>query len=123
FVGTMNFFEAEVVSRNSDSVVINAHAAGAVTLPATTCSAKTGSRVVLAVRPERISLATDGALKGRVSATNYLGAYTQLRVDVDGLAAPIAVSVQNTASGHETPRPGSQVALTWNPESFVILEP
>jgi spermidine/putrescine transport system ATP-binding protein len=118
----MNLFEGEVVSRSSDTIVINARAVGTVTLPAATSSPVAGSRVLLALRPEKIAVATDGALKGRVSATNYLGAHTNLHIDVEGLSKPVAVSVQNAPSEFQAPGLGETVALNWNAQSFVILE-
>ena len=123
FVGTMNFFEAEIVSRDADRCVVHAGPIGTASLAKAPDFAKQGAKVLLALRPEKISIAGDGALKGIVSETNYLGEHTHLRVTIEGLAHPVAVSVQNGAPGSETPGPGATVALTWNAQSFVILEP
>jgi len=122
FVGTMNFFEAEIVSRDTDRCVVHAGPIGTAILAMAPDFAKQGAKVLLALRPEKISIAGDGALKGTVSATNYLGEHTHLRVAIEGLPHSVAVSVQNGAPGSETPAPGATVALTWNPQSFVVLE-
>jgi len=122
FVGTMNFFEAEIVSRDADRCVVHAGPIGKAILDKAPDFAKPGAKVLLALRPEKISIAGDGALKGTVTAANYLGEHTHLRVAIEGLPHPVAVSVQNGAPGSEAPGPGAAVALTWNSQSFVVLE-
>ena len=123
FIGSMNFFAGEVLSREGNHAVVRAGVIGTIALPKAPSFATAGAKVLLALRPERILVAPQGGLKATVRATNYLGERTHLGVEIEGLENPVSVSVPNEAGSFETPVPGMTIALTWNPESFVVLPP
>jgi spermidine/putrescine ABC transporter ATP-binding subunit len=114
FIGTMNFFEATVVSAEGGNLELDAgplgHLKAAGAFPA-------GARVLIAVRPEKITLSTSaGSVKGTVAASVYLGERSHFNVMVEGLKAPVSVAVQNAAHAS-----GEMVYLSWAPEAMVIL--
>ncbi len=124
FLGTSNLIEAEVDTRSGDDLVVKA-AGGKLVLPGARCSAPAaaGGRVLVGVRPEKISLThVDDAgaipegrnrLTGTIAGTSFIGVSTQYVVDC--AACPeFEVYAQNI---DRDPRlvPGAQVVLHWNP--------
>nr|WTC11510.1 ABC transporter ATP-binding protein [Streptomyces anthocyanicus] len=124
FLGTSNLIEAEVDTRSGDDVVVKA-AGDKLVLPGARCSApaKTGGKVLVGVRPEKISLthADDAGsipegrnrITGRIGSTSFIGVSTQYVVDC--AACPeFEVYAQNI---DRDPRltPGAEVVLHWNP--------
>jgi len=123
FIGTMNFFEGTLAAVEADKLVVNAGALGYVRLAADTQTRKTDDPIALAIRPERISLSTEpgeGATRGMIAASAYLGERSHLNVLIEGRAEPVAVAVQNGAR-HGGYRAGEAVYLGFPPDAFVIL--
>jgi len=88
-------------------------------------AAPPGSRVLIALRPEKIALsagAVPGAIVGSVAAAAYLGERSHYTINVPGRAEPVSVSGQNAEKivtrGHA---PGDTVYLSWAPEAVVVL--
>jgi spermidine/putrescine transport system ATP-binding protein len=80
-------------------------------------------RVAAGVRPEKITLAPGGGentLEGRVAETAYIGVATQVVVETE--AGTVQVFAQNIDSGGRIPRPGSNVTLSWSPESTFVVD-
>ena len=80
-------------------------------------------RVAAGVRPEKITLGEDGGqnrLSGKVAETAYIGVATQLVVDTP--AGTVQVFAQNIGSGKRIPAAGSNVTLSWSPESTFVVE-
>ncbi|MGC9379203.1 ABC transporter ATP-binding protein [Streptomyces sp. MH13] len=126
FLGTSNLVEAEVDTRSggSDDVVVKA-AGDKLVLPGPRCSApvRAGGRILVGVRPEKISIthADDDAsvpegrnrLTGRISSTSFIGVSTQYVVDC--AACPeFEVYAQNIDRDARL-APGADVVLHWNP--------
>jgi spermidine/putrescine transport system ATP-binding protein/putrescine transport system ATP-binding protein len=129
FVGTMNFFEATVrvsgAERMADIAGLGRHA-----LNGSAAGRGEGERVLIAIRPESLTLSNgqpDGAMRaapGRVQARQYLGGRQLLHVAVDGRSAPVAVSA--AASRGDDPWEGSEgrpVWLSWKPDAVSVLDP
>ena len=79
--------------------------------------------VAAGVRPEKITLGEDGGqnrLSGKVAETAYIGVATQLVVDTP--AGTVQVFAQNIGSGKRIPAAGSNVTLSWSPESTFVVE-
>jgi spermidine/putrescine transport system ATP-binding protein/putrescine transport system ATP-binding protein len=119
FIGTMNFFDATVVSSDT----LEAGPLGRVRAAVTQAP---GTPVLIAVRPEKIVVAKDGTgddpfIKGTIAASAYLGERNHIHVLVDGLKEPVAVAQQNQDRDGEYYRAGDAVALSWPPEAMVIL--
>jgi spermidine/putrescine transport system ATP-binding protein len=80
--------------------------------------------VAAGVRPEKISIGHGGGgneLAGTVLETAYIGVATQLVVST--AAGTVHVFAQNIDSGGRVPGPGSNVMLTWSPESTFVVAP
>jgi spermidine/putrescine transport system ATP-binding protein len=83
---------------------------------------RTGA-VSAGVRPEKITLGPGGGeneLEGMVAETAYIGVATQLVVETE--AGTIQVFAQNIGTGAPVLPPGSNVTLSWSPDSTFVVE-
>ncbi|MET9374104.1 ABC transporter ATP-binding protein [Streptomyces sp. NPDC002992] len=124
FLGTSNLIEAEVVETGGTDLVVSA-GGGKLRLPADRCSAtvRTGGKVLVGVRPEKISLAhADDAGKiaegrnrvtGRIADSSFIGVSTQYVVNSPA-GAELQVYEQNIERDTRL-TPGAEVVLHWNP--------
>ena len=83
---------------------------------------KTGP-VAAGVRPEKINIGRGGGvneLAGTVVETAYIGVATQLVVSTT--AGTVHVFAQNIDTGGRVPAPGSNVILSWSPESTFVVD-
>ena len=122
FIGETNFIEAEVTERIGDDGKIRLPSGIAVAQKITT-NAGVGSRVTLAIRPERIDLVQadgDSHLKGRVDNIVYFGTDTTFHLGLDGGQA-VTVRMQNRQGHQEVLRVGDIVGLRIAPEAMQIL--
>ncbi|WP_338701071.1 ABC transporter ATP-binding protein [Streptomyces sp. Q6] len=126
FLGTSNFIEAEVTGSAGDDLTLRPVGAdGKLTLPTARCSAPTtaGGRVLLGVRPEKISLAhaddataiPDGRnrLTGRIADSSFIGVSTQYVIEGQA-GETLEVYAQNIERDSRL-APGAEVVLHWNP--------
>ncbi|MFF2964624.1 ABC transporter ATP-binding protein [Streptomyces sp. NPDC057963] len=123
FLGTSNLIEGEIVSAGTDVVV--AAGDGKLRLPADRCTAPTvnGGKLLLGVRPEKISLAhaddadaiADGRNRatGRIVDSSFIGVSTQYVVESPAGKA-LQVYEQNIERDGRLV-PGAEVVLHWNP--------
>ncbi|MFG2771192.1 ABC transporter ATP-binding protein [Streptomyces sp. NPDC048350] len=123
FLGTSNLIEAEVVETGGSDLVVTA-GGGKLQLPAARCSAtvRTGGKVLVGVRPEKISLAhaddaekiADGRNKvtGRIVDSSFIGVSTQYVVNSPA-GAELQVYEQNIERDTRLV-PGAEVVLHWN---------
>jgi spermidine/putrescine transport system ATP-binding protein len=80
-------------------------------------------QVAAGVRPEKLSIGRDGGvneLAGKVVESAYIGVATQLVVDTR--AGTVQVFAQNIDSGGGVPATGSNVILSWSPESTFVVD-
>jgi len=80
-------------------------------------------QVAAGVRPEKLSIGRDGGvneLAGKVVESAYIGVATQLVVDTR--AGTVQVFAQNIDSGGGVPATGSNVTLSWSPESTFVVD-
>ncbi|MFJ5865892.1 ABC transporter ATP-binding protein [Streptomyces parvus] len=124
FLGTSNLIEGEIVSTGEDLVV--AASGGKLALPRERCSASSttaGGRLLLGIRPEKISLAhADDAddiaagrnrVTGRITDSSFIGVSTQYVVESPAGKA-LQVYEQNIERDTRLV-PGAEVVLHWNP--------
>ncbi|MEV7534987.1 MULTISPECIES: ABC transporter ATP-binding protein [Streptomyces] len=126
FLGTSNLIEAEVVETGSGSadVVVTA-GGGKLRLPGERCTdaVRQGGKLLVGVRPEKISLAhaddagsiADGRnrVTGRIVDSSFIGVSTQYVVNSPA-GAELQVYEQNVERDARL-RPGAEVVLHWNP--------
>ena len=79
--------------------------------------------VAAGVRPEKITIGAGGGaneLPGTVAETAYIGVATQ--VVVRTAAGIVQVFAQNMDAGGRVPAPGTNVVLSWAPESTFVVD-
>ncbi|MFF0447056.1 ABC transporter ATP-binding protein [Streptomyces sp. NPDC004609] len=131
FLGTSNLIEAEVVTNGGGEIVVTAGDAR-LRLPAERCatSPSPGSRLLVGVRPEKISLVhaddaggvADGRNRftGTIADSSFIGVSTQYRID-SAVSPELEVYVQNVERDTRLV-PGAEVVLHWNPEHTFGLD-
>ena len=75
------------------------------------------------MRPEKITIGAGGGaneLPGTISETAYIGVATQ--VVVRTAAGVVHVFAQNLDAGGRVPAPGTNVILSWAPESTFVVD-
>ncbi|NEB80732.1 ABC transporter ATP-binding protein [Streptomyces sp. SID14478] len=124
FLGTSNLIEAEIAGRSGDDLSLRA-GDGKLVLPAARCSAptSTGGKVLVGVRPEKISLThaddaggiPDGRnrITGRIADSSFIGVSTQYVID-SPLCDEFEVYAQNIERDARLVA-GAEVVLHWNP--------
>ncbi|MEV8319990.1 ABC transporter ATP-binding protein [Streptomyces sp. NPDC059900] len=132
FLGTSNFIEAEIAGRSGEDLTLKA-GDGKLTLPAARCTAPTttGGKVILGVRPEKISLthaddageipAGRNRITGRIADSSFIGVSTQYVV-----RSPVCDEFEVYAQNIERDTrlvPGTDVVLHWNPAHTFGLDP
>ncbi|WP_282694049.1 ABC transporter ATP-binding protein [Streptomyces sp. CC208A] len=123
FLGTSNLIEAEVVETGTDVLVTAG--GGKLRVPGDRCTdaVRKGGKLLVGVRPEKISLAhaddagsiADGRnrVTGRIVESSFIGVSTQYVVNSPA-GAELQVYEQNIERDARL-RPGAEVVLHWNP--------
>ncbi|GGY35643.1 ABC transporter ATP-binding protein [Streptomyces omiyaensis] len=123
FLGTSNLIEAEVVETGSEVVVTAG--GGRLRVPGDRCTdaVRQGGKLLVGVRPEKISLThaddagaiADGRnqVTGRIADSSFIGVSTQYVVNSPA-GAELQVYEQNIERDARL-RPGAEVVLHWNP--------
>ena len=128
FIGTMNFFEAQVLEVTDGQVSIDAGPLGRLSSLPSTRSFTNGDKLLAAIRPEKFTLLTErpdtgNSVGGTMDDAAYLGDRSHYYVQVHGLEKPVAVSAQNMGQPQGVVDSGKRkVWLTWRNESVVLLE-
>jgi spermidine/putrescine transport system ATP-binding protein len=115
FLGVSNLLRGRVAEpgliRLDDGTVVRA-----------TVNGRTGE-VAAGVRPEKITIGAGGGaneLPGTISETAYIGVATQVVVRTS--AGIVQVFAQNMDAGGRVPAPGTNVVLSWSPESTFVVD-
>ncbi|MEU2119252.1 ABC transporter ATP-binding protein [Streptomyces sp. NPDC016459] len=123
FLGTSNLIEAEVLETGADVLVTAG--GGRLRVPGDRCTSavRQGGRLLVGVRPEKVSLAhaddagsiADGRnrVTGRIVDSSFIGVSTQYVVNSPA-GAELQVYEQNIERDTRLV-PGAQVVLHWNP--------
>ncbi len=127
FIGTMNFFDAKVVTSGNNTISLVADGLGAVQAPVEGAGFAPGTQVVAAIRPEKITVSetepTNGAatVSGVLENAAYLGERSHFYVRIDGLDQPVAVSAQNRHKAERIDDTARPVWLSWSDDAIVVL--
>lgn len=128
FLGAANIFDAEVLEAAGDSAVCSAMSTQVRAALNVDGGVAPGAAAVV-IRPERITLQRPdepvslghNAIPGTVTEVVYLGASTQVHVDV-GEATPLVVEVANQAGPHSVNlSPGTAVRCTCTADAVRVL--
>lgn len=127
FIGDVNFFEGSVTAVDGDDVEMT-DAAGRVFRAAGAPPVRTGDRITLAVRPEKISVATGSgaaepinSVAGKVADIGYLGDISVYKVRLDD-GAVIKAAVTNARRRIESSIDWDDtVRLSFPPDAAVVL--
>jgi spermidine/putrescine ABC transporter ATP-binding subunit len=129
FIGTMNFFDGSVRDTSNGKVEIESDCLGAVEADSDQGHWDTGSRVVVAIRPEKLELRFDkppeqvNTVEGRMGPSAYLGDRSHSYVYLPEREEPVSVAVQNLKRGAASAKGDASVWLHWSRDSVVLLEP
>jgi spermidine/putrescine ABC transporter ATP-binding subunit len=128
FIGQMNFTDATVMDVENGRAVLDTASLGRIQVPVSGDFACQGAEVVIAIRPEKLSLSKErgpdgkNAVQGIVKTAAYLGDRSHFHVTVDGTDTPFAVAAQETeASLTQSLDTGMAVWLTWPDEALIVL--
>ena len=130
FIGSMNFIDCRVASVLGRTVLVEANGIGPLQVAATPDDPLPQGRIVLALRPEKLQIASElpgpdenlNTLRGRLVAQAYLGDRSHYYVAVEGLARPVAIAAQNVARVLEAgAEPGREITIRWRPEAGLLL--
>src|SRR5215212_7858083 len=121
FIGDTNLFRGEVIRDGGGNSVLQVDNGLSIELAAP--PEATGA-VSIALRPEKISLATPPAqtghgLDGVVESANFQGGSVLYRIETAGGRRLLAQQPNN--GSHELFQAGAAVALRWKPSDIVIL--
>ncbi len=128
FLGSMNFFDGRIVGIENGAALVETKELGRVVINSSAAGIERDSNVVVAIRPENISVSTEpvkegsNTLRGYVDTAAFLGDRSHLYVSVNDGHGKILTLVQNL--GGEASRIGGQsgeVWLSWNEDAGILL--
>jgi spermidine/putrescine transport system ATP-binding protein len=127
FVGVLNAMDVRVDEVSGEDLVMKVDERDRVVVPVgpTGTDAGVGSSLLVAVRPERVELASGDAtpgssrLSGTVAQVVYLGTLTQFHVDTSIGKRLIVHRLSDDRSS--TVQQGDEVVLTWAREDAAVL--
>ena len=128
FIGQMNFIDASVTDLKDGEAVLDTAGLGQIKAPASAAFIQKGANIVVAIRPEKLTLSkerrTDGqnTVQGVIKAAAYLGDRRHFYVSVAGCDKPLAVAAQEVQllAGQSLDR-DSAVWLSWANDSVILL--
>ncbi len=127
FIGQMNFFDAQVVDVQGEKVLLDTQGLGQVKVASKDDLLQKDNRLVVALRPEKLSLSLqrevqDHVVRGELATSAYLGDRSHFFVSLDGYDKPVEVAGQESGlSSEQALDRGSEVWLSWAEESLVLL--
>jgi spermidine/putrescine transport system ATP-binding protein len=128
FIGQTNLFDGNLVKISGDLAEVQLPD-GTIVKGLVPSGESPSGAVTVAVRPERVVLASDlpidvpsawNSLAGTVADVIYLGTHTQVVVVLPGGNA-VTVHRQNRTGGDGGPQPGENAAVAFDPASATIL--
>jgi putative spermidine/putrescine transport system ATP-binding protein len=120
FVGTLNLLSARVIEASTGRVSVAGQEIRAAR-PVET--ARDGSAVTLAIRPEGIELGTDGGanrLTGTVEDVSFLGSIVRIRSRLDGEGTTFSLDTFNDPN-LKPPAIDASVTVSFPPEACLVL--
>jgi spermidine/putrescine transport system ATP-binding protein/putrescine transport system ATP-binding protein len=133
FIGNMNFLSGRINGIESGGATVDVGLSKPlVARHDAATGARKGDAVIMAVRPEKISIGEHSSaigkgmneLRGKLITSTYLGDRNHLFVKVVGLEKPIALAMQNSHRMEASNMAVSDdVVLSWSAEDSLLLPP
>ncbi len=126
FIGTMNFVPARVIDEAPDRVRVDVQGFGEALLGPAQCMSAAGGAASVGFRPETLTIlydgnqATDREVAATVSEVVYYGDMTYYDVRLDGLDAPVRISMRNVFGRPVLDR-GTRTRVAWSPGALVLF--
>ncbi len=123
FIGKMNLFEGQVVTREGARLLLKVKGLGQISVPSETDLAGT---IGVAVRPEKLQLHRDQppensvALQGVVTNLAYFGENSQIFLSTEE-GQILVVSQTNASRSGAAPRRGEKLWCWWDPADTLLL--
>jgi len=127
FIGQMNFFDAQVTDVEGEKAVLDTQGLGQVKVSSQGELLQKDNRLVVALRPEKLSLSLqrtvqDQVVQGKLATSAYLGDRSHFFVALDGYDKSVEVAGQESGlNSDQALERGSEVWLSWSEESLVLL--
>jgi spermidine/putrescine transport system ATP-binding protein len=127
FIGTMNFLPATVGSEGDEGIAVDVAGLGRCTIaPAQAPGAVSGGAASVGFRPETLTILYDGqqaaerVAEGTVEEVVYYGDMTYYDVRLDGVDAPVRLSMRNTP-GRPVLDIRTRTRVAWSPSALVLF--
>ncbi|PZR00955.1 MAG: Fe3+/spermidine/putrescine ABC transporter ATP-binding protein [Cereibacter sphaeroides] len=128
FIGTMNFLPAEVKAQTNTGFDVEVGGLGRVEIAAAQApGAPSGQAASVGFRPETLTILYDGQTttdrvsEGAVEEVVYYGDMTYYDVKLDGIPAPVRLSMRNLP-GRPVLDIGTRAKVAWNPSALVLFQ-
>ena len=128
FIGQMNFIDARVSEVSGKVAVLETAGLGRIRTPLGEASSlPEGAEIVVAIRPEKLSLSgapqeRPGAVRGVMKAATYLGDRSHFYVTLPGREEALVVAATDTGTGGPEPLDrGAPVWVSWSEDALVLL--
>jgi putrescine transport system ATP-binding protein len=126
FIGDVNLLDGVVSAIGGGEAVIDT-AAGKVRVR-NADAARSGDRVSIAIRPEKIAMARAGgvvpagnAVSGVLRDIGYFGGMSVYTISIDGVGTMRVASANVSRAGEAVAAAGERVTLTWNADAALVL--
>jgi spermidine/putrescine transport system ATP-binding protein len=127
FIGTMNFLPASVLSEAPDGCEVEVAGLGRCQIaPDQAPSGRSGQDTTVGFRPETLTILYDGQAAtaretpGTVEEVVYYGDMTYYDVKLDGVSAPVRLSMRNVP-GRPVLDIGTRARVAWSPDALVLF--
>ena len=127
FIGTMNFLDAKVLSEAGARIELEVEGLGRAMIDAAQAPGKNGGGgSAVGFRPESLTILYEGQPQaerethGAVEEVVYYGDMTYYDVRLDGVAAPVRISMRNLV-GRPVLDIGTRTRVAWAPEALVLF--
>ena len=128
FIGSMNFFEGQIVDAKDGITTVTSEDLGTIQASQVENNFSSGSPVWIAIRPEKLQPQFESPdrqadyIEGRMGPSAYLGDRSHFYVHIDHRDEPVLVALQNLErSLGNISRPNQPIWLTWSSDAVVVL--
>ena len=128
FIGSMNFFQGEVIDSNNKQLKISTDTMGDIVVPVSDSEYGVKSPVWVAIRPEKLQPVfsepedLSNVMEGQMGPSAYLGDRSHFYIQLAKRNEPVLVALQNLErSIGQLRQPNQRVWLQWSIDAVVVL--